>query len=835
MRIRHAAGLSAAVVSAVVGLPLPAAAAEPAAVLYVQGGLCKDSGPGTQAQPLCTVQAAADRVLPGQTVEVAPGTYPEDVTVRRSGEPGKPITFRGTGRIGKLPSLPGRTSTFPVIAGPLRQPVTISGQHDVVFSGFDVTHFELDGVSRVELSGNWIEQRDDKIVRPAVAVTGASDHVRIERSFVRGTTGGVKVGPGIAGTVIAGNDFASTFGGSSVSLTDAPGTVVTNNTTRWSALAAIDLAGSSDHATITNNVVDRGTVRVSAGSVEGTTLDYNTVSSPAVEFYPTYSWADADYRLAEDLRAATGQGRHETNSNVQFDEDYWPLSVPRAAISGWHLGSVIDSAGPQVPGVPTVDLLSHGAFDYEDVANTGPDGGFRDRGAYEVTGTLNTLLSVTPEKDSDPLAVKVEVLTYGPPRITGYTYNFGDGTSTPWEKSSTERHVYAKPGTYTVRLTVTDEFGSTRTNEQPVTVDYTPAGYTAIAPTRILDTRAPGSRYPRLGPGETMDLDVRNRVSGSAGTLVPPGATAVVLNLTATEATADSHLDVSTTPARSNASNLNFGPGQDVANLVTVPVGPNGTVVVRNNAGYVHTVADVLGYFTTDSTGRFTSVAPARLLDTRSDATPLVAGAPRRLQIAGTGGVPAGATSAVLNVTATESASPGFVAVYPGGTQRPAAGSNLNTAPGRDIPNQVVVPLGADGSVEIFTNASSSHLVVDVFGYYSPDGKGLFTPVVPTRLMDSRNSTPFGPFDRRTVDGVPAGATAAVVNLTATGTTGATHLTAWATGTDKPGTSNLNATPGLDVPNHATVPVGSGGRFDIANNAGTTDVVVDLFGYYRNQ
>lgn len=835
MRIRHTAGLSAAVVSAVVGLPLPAVAAEPAAVLYVRGGPCTDSGPGTLAQPLCTVQAAADRVLPGQTVEVAPGTYAEDVTVRRSGEPGKPITFRSPGHLGRT-SVPSKPSSFPVLAGPLRQPVTISGQHDVVFSDFDVAGFALDGVSRVELSGNWIQPQDDKASRPAVDVTGDSDHVRIERSVVYETTGGVRVGPGIAGTVIAGNDFASTSGGAAVSATDAPGTVITNNTMRWGALATIDLAGSSDHATITNNVVDRGTVRVSAGSVEGTTLDHNNVFSPGVEFYPTYTWADADYRLAKDLLAATGQGRHETNSYVEFDGDYSPLSVPRAAIDSWHLGSVIDSAGPQVPGVPTVDLLGHGAFDYEDVANTGPDGGFRDRGAYEVTGTLNTLLSVTPEKDSDPLAVKVEVLTYGPPRITGYTYDFGDGTSTPWEKSSTERHVYAKPGTYTVRLTVTDEFGSTRTNEQVVTVDYTPAGYTAIAPTRILDTREPGSRYPRLGPGETMDLDIRNRVSGSAGTLVPPGATAVVLNLTATEATADSHLDVyPSATARPNTSNLNFGPGQDVANLVTVPIGPNGTVVVRNNAGYVHTVADVLGYFTAGSADRFTSVAPARLLDTRADASPLVAGAPRRLQVAGTGGVPAGATSAVLNVTATESASPGFVAVYPGGTQRPAAGSNLNTAPGRDIPNQVVVPLGADGSIEIFTNASSSHLVVDVFGYYGPDGKGLFTPVVPTRLMDSRTSTPFGPFDSRTVDGVPWQATAAVVNLTATGTAGATHLTAWATGAAKPGTSNLNATPGLDVPNHATVPVGTGGRFDIANNAGTTDVVVDLFGYYRNQ
>ncbi|MFE7635601.1 PKD domain-containing protein [Kitasatospora sp. NPDC057518] len=834
--MRHVAGLSAAVVSAVVGLPLPAAAAEPTAVLYVQGGLCKDSGPGTQAQPLCTVQAAADRVLPGQTVEVSPGTYPEDVTVRRSGEPGKPITFRGTGRIGKLSSLPGRTSTFPVIAGPLRQAVKISGQHDVVFSGFDVTHFELDGVSRVELSGNWIEQRDDKIARPAVAVTGASDHVRIERSVVRATTGGVKVGAGIAGTVIAGNDFISSLGGPAVSVTDAPGTVVTHNTTNLTPEVTIDLAGSSDHSTITNNIVAASAIQVAAGSTDGTTLDYNAVWSYNPDRWPSYKWADVAYKMAPELQAGTGQGQHDVNYQIPFDLDFSPLSVPMSSAGNWQARSVIDSAGPEAPGVPTVDLLGHDAFDHEDVANTGPNGGFRDRGAYEVIGTLSANLTVTPENDVDPLAVTVRANPVSPSRITGYSYDFGDGPAKPWENRSSERHVYAKPGTYTVRLTITDEFGTTRTEERNVTVDYTPAGYTAIAPTRILDSRQPGGRYPRLGPGETIDLDLRNRVSGSAGTLVPPGATAVVLNLTATEGTADSHLDVyPSAAARPTTSNVNFGPGQDVANLVTVPIGPDGRVVVRNNAGYVHTVADVLGYFTAGSPDRFTSVAPARLLDTRSDATPLTGGTPRRLQVAGAGGVPAGATSAVLNVTATESASAGFVTVYPGGTQRPAAGSNLNTAPGRNIPNQVVVPLGADGSVELFTNASSSHLVVDVFGYYGPDGKGLFTPVTPTRLLDSRNSTPFGPFSSRTVEGVPARATAAVVNLTATGTTGATHLTAWATGTAKPGTSNLNASPGLDVPNHGTIPVDAQGRFDIANNAGTTDVIADLFGYYRNQ
>lgn len=204
--------------------------------------------------------------------------------------------------------------------------------------------------------------------------------------------------------------------------------------------------------------------------------------------------------------------------------------------------------------------------------------------------------------------------------------------------------------------------------------------------------------------------------------------------------------------------------------------------------------------------------------------------------MAGVGGVPADATSVVLNVTSTESTANSYFTVHPAGSPLPVNGSNLNTVPGRDIPNQVVVPVGGDGSVDIYNHAGSAHAIVDVFGYYSPNARGRFTPVVPSRLLDSRDGggAKFGPGGTRTVTGVPAGAVAAAVNLTATETDTNTHLIAWATGSARPDTSNLNASPGLDVPNHSTVPVDGQGRFDLYNNAGSTHVIADLFGYYKN-
>jgi hypothetical protein len=49
--------------------------------------------------------------------------------------------------------------------------------------------------------------------------------------------------------------------------------------------------------------------------------------------------------------------------------------------------------------------------------------------------------------------------------------------------------------------------------------------------------------------------------------------------------------------ARPMASNLNLGPGQTVANLVTAGVGTDGTVSIFLNAGHAHVVVDVQAWF----------------------------------------------------------------------------------------------------------------------------------------------------------------------------------------------------------------------------------------------
>lgn len=54
-----------------------------------------DSFPGTQSQPWLSVQKAANTVTAGNTINIGPGTYQEDVTVSRNGTSTAPIVFAG--------------------------------------------------------------------------------------------------------------------------------------------------------------------------------------------------------------------------------------------------------------------------------------------------------------------------------------------------------------------------------------------------------------------------------------------------------------------------------------------------------------------------------------------------------------------------------------------------------------------------------------------------------------------------------------------------------------------------------------------------------------------
>src|SRR5450631_2334051 len=103
--------------------------------------------------------------------------------------------------------------------------------------------------------------------------------------------------------------------------------------------------------------------------------------------------------------------------------------------------------------------------------------------------------------------------------------------------------------------------------------------------------------------------------------------------------------------------------------------------------------------------GGFTSLAPARLLDTRDGTgmpgklkAAVPAGGTVHLLVAGQGGVPdSGVSAVVLNVTVASPATGGFVTVFGEGTTPRPTASNLNFVKNQIVPNLVIAPVGAGG------------------------------------------------------------------------------------------------------------------------------------------
>jgi hypothetical protein len=246
-------------------------------------------------------------------------------------------------------------------------------------------------------------------------------------------------------------------------------------------------------------------------------------------------------------------------------------------------------------------------------------------------------------------------------------------------------------------------------------------GFTGLTPKRLLDTRnATGGPMQKFGAGETRQL----AVTGGT-TTVPVNASAVVLNLTATNTSTTSH--VTAWPfgvIKPGVSNINVNCCETRPNLAIVKVGTNGQISLFNNAGTIDLLADVVGYFTPGSGAKFTATNPTRILDSRFGIG--LSGAwtgpqSRNLQVGGAGGVPANAVGVVMNTTAVSPSVDSHLTVYPTGVTLPDS-SNLNYTAGQTVPNLVIVKLGTGGASAgkdaIYNNAGNVNVIGDVNGWF---------------------------------------------------------------------------------------------------------------------
>ena len=362
---------------------------------------------------------------------------------------------------------------------------------------------------------------------------------------------------------------------------------------------------------------------------------------------------------------------------------------------------------------------------------------------------------------------------------------------------------------------------------------------------RILDTRT-AVGVPAAGPvGE--DGRVRLQVAGRGG--VPAASvSAVVLNLTGVGANRSTW--ITAWPSGTSmpyASQLNIGPSEARANLVTVPLGADGAVMLRNAGGSLHLVADVVGFYSAAGGvvgGGYHAVAtPHRSFDSRGRVEPWAAGESRMVPV-GAPGMDASVTAVSVNLTALSTVA-GWLTAWSGDGPVPGT-STLNYRSYWATPNHAVVPVTVDAQgqpwIEVYASHGRTNVIVDVVGWYDAEigADGLrFEATTPTRVLDTRRDCdrfcgeigPGGSVLADTSDVAPD-AVAVVANVLGVQSSWWTWLGVSPTGT-KPGTSTLNLVPGENRSN-ATVATTAGGEgFHVYNAEGQLYVVVDVAGYFR--
>jgi hypothetical protein len=320
-----------------------------------------------------------------------------------------------------------------------------------------------------------------------------------------------------------------------------------------------------------------------------------------------------------------------------------------------------------------------------------------------VGATADTFVTVWPTGEPRPLASNLNVPA-GDTRPNLVTVKLGAGGQVSF---------YNSAGTVDLIADVSGWYGPTGGRR-----------FTPLTPFRRWDSRVGPGPVGRLPAGLIAGVQL------VGGQVPAEGTSGLVLNVTAVNPTADTHITVWPGPeAKPLASNLNIPAGDTRPNLVIVKsidgghgTEGNGVINFTSSAGLVDLVVDIAGYF--HSTGNtFTSVSPSRVWDSRSAPGPAGAVGPgesRDITVTGIGGVPlSGVVGVVLNVTAVGPSAETYVTAWPTGEAQPLA-SNLNVPPGDTRPNLAIVKVGTGGKVSFFNAAGTVHLVVDLAGWFGP-------------------------------------------------------------------------------------------------------------------
>jgi hypothetical protein len=198
-------------------------------------------------------------------------------------------------------------------------------------------------------------------------------------------------------------------------------------------------------------------------------------------------------------------------------------------------------------------------------------------------------------------------------------------------------------------------------------------------------------------------------------------------------------------------------------------------------------------------------------------------------------GLDASVSSVVVNITSVKPQLSGYVVAYACGTSRPQA-SALQAVAGRIVGGTSTVPLAANGTFCVYS-ASTTDVIVDLYGAYSPAKGSKYQPIAASRLYDSRSRPtplPSGTVVKVKIAGtakVPAGATAVSLTVHGASPSGDGNLVVYSCTAARPAVTSLNTTRGVAVTNHLQVALSAAGELCVALN-GAMHVTIDVNGWF---
>lgn len=249
---------------------------------------------------------------------------------------------------------------------------------------------------------------------------------------------------------------------------------------------------------------------------------------------------------------------------------------------------------------------------------------------------------------------------------------------------------------------------------------------------------------------------VNVQVTGVGG-IPASGVSAVVLNVTAANASAASYLTAYPyADPQPNTSNTQFAPGVNTSDRAIIPVKSTSYGYMRVVTGAtISLYVDVIGYYTdgsntTASGDVYHGLTPYRICDTRAGnltqctnqrLTPT--NSYRTFAVRGQGGIPSSLptsppSAAVTNLTAVNSDTNSYITEYASGDSLTNT-SDVNYNTGQNVPDLVIAKIGSDGKIVAHQWSGSVDILDDVAGYYSVDPAA--APQVVTAVAGDQQAT----------------------------------------------------------------------------------------------